>query len=276
MSLSNTPVRIISAIIMILIVFGIVAWGAIPSLCLVMLVGILTADEIFNKFLKKNRKSSAYLASLITFLIPFVLIGFLYPNQVTMNFIVNLSMLMNVVLIVYLFYVDMDYDIFSKWNNWLVYSCGLFALLPFVSLSSIFFLDNWRSLFAILLFITYGMDSGAWLIGKNFGKHKLWPSVSPNKTVEGLIGGAITSGILAGAFWHISFGEMSVQLFVFFMFLGVISQVGDLVQSKMKRQAGIKDSSSLIPGHGGVYDRIDSLIFLSPFYVTVVKYYYLN
>ena len=63
-------------------------------------------------------------------------------------------------------------------------------------------------------------------------------------------------------------------MFGLFCILGVLSQVGDLVQSKIKRQFGVKDSSQLIPGHGGVYDRIDSLIFLAPFYATVIRYFY--
>ncbi len=116
------------------------------------------------------------------------------------------------------------------------------------------------------------MDTGAWFFGKNFGKNKLWPAVSPKKTVEGLIGGMIVAAVCSTVFWNAAFPVFHWYYALIFAFCGLISQVGDLVQSKLKREFEIKDSSNLIPGHGGVYDRIDSLIFLSPFFVIVVKY----
>src|SRR5690606_12695790 len=129
---------------------------------------------------------------------------------------------------------------------------------------------QWQEVIIVLLFVNFGMDSFAWFFGKNFGKHKLWPKVSPKKTVEGLLGGVISTGILGSILWRLFFNETSVMLFFVFCLLGLIAQVGDLVQSKIKRQFEIKDSSTLIPGHGGVYDRIDSLLFLAPFYATAL------
>jgi len=117
------------------------------------------------------------------------------------------------------------------------------------------------------------MDTGAWFFGKKFGKNKLWPSVSPNKTVEGLIGGMILSGLLGGICFHLLYNQFSISLFFLFCFLGLLAQLGDLLQSKMKRQVGIKDSSNLIPGHGGVFDRVDSLFFLTPFFLAFFTLY---
>ncbi len=114
------------------------------------------------------------------------------------------------------------------------------------------------------------MDAGAWLSGTLFGKTKLWVAVSPKKTVEGLIGGMIISALLGTTYWSIAQGKPTILLAILFLALALLSQLGDLVQSKIKRQVGIKDSSSLIPGHGGVYDRIDSLVFVTPFYLLLI------
>jgi phosphatidate cytidylyltransferase len=118
------------------------------------------------------------------------------------------------------------------------------------------------------------MDTGAWFFGKNFGKHKLWPAVSPNKTIEGAVGGCLLSGGLGSLVWYLNFDTMSAKMFLILCALGILSHIGDLIQSKLKRQFEIKDSSSLIPGHGGVYDRFDSLMFVAPFYGLILTYIY--
>lgn len=108
-------------------------------------------------------------------------------------------------------------------------------------------------------------DTAAMFVGKAFGKHKLAPTVSPNKTVEGFIGGvvgAIVVAIILG-FWRLDMIPMW-QLVVIAILCSVFGQLGDLVESMWKRSLGIKDSSAIIPGHGGVLDRFDSLLFAAP------------
>ncbi|MFH2048317.1 MAG: phosphatidate cytidylyltransferase [bacterium] len=115
-------------------------------------------------------------------------------------------------------------------------------------------------------------DTAAMGIGSWIGKHKLAPSVSPNKTIEGFIGGivgAIAIGILM-YFWKFSNMDF-IQIIALSIGCSVFGQVGDLVESMWKRSIGIKDSSAIIPGHGGVLDRFDSLLFAAPF-----MYFYLN
>jgi phosphatidate cytidylyltransferase len=110
------------------------------------------------------------------------------------------------------------------------------------------------------------VDTAAYFTGKKFGKHKLWEAVSPKKTIEGLIGGVFFSVLATSLYWNAFVDKVNVFTVLFFTFVACCSQVGDLAQSKLKRQFEIKDSSSLIPGHGGVYDRVDSLMFVAPFY----------
>lgn len=118
----------------------------------------------------------------------------------------------------------------------------------------------------LVCLIVWGADSGAYFSGKSFGKHKMAPKVSPNKTIEGLVGGVVVALIIgaAGSHWFdVSFSS-SASMVLIILVTVVISVLGDLVESMFKRVSGIKDSSNIIPGHGGILDRIDSLAAAFP------------
>lgn len=118
--------------------------------------------------------------------------------------------------------------------------------------------------------VTWATDTGAYAFGRIFGRHKLIPSVSPAKTVEGAMGGLLIA--VAGAWAYVQFllepfAQLSlapIGILVFGVIVGVVGQVGDLAESLLKRDAGVKDSSRLLPGHGGILDRFDSLLFVLP------------
>jgi len=105
--------------------------------------------------------------------------------------------------------------------------------------------------------VTWSTDIGAYFAGRSFGKHKLAPTISPKKTVEGLGGGVVAAGLLGGA-WVIARG-LPMPLIALAPLFAVAAQGGDLFESALKRRAGVKDSSNLLPGHGGVMDRLDGL-----------------
>jgi len=118
-------------------------------------------------------------------------------------------------------------------------------------------------IFALL--IVWTTDSGAYFIGRKLGKKKLWPEISPNKTVEGFVGGIITAVVFA-AIMQIIYPIASswFVLIVISVIASIFGQMGDLVESAIKRHYGVKDSGKLLPGHGGILDRFDSLLFVLP------------
>jgi phosphatidate cytidylyltransferase len=112
--------------------------------------------------------------------------------------------------------------------------------------------------------LVWATDTGAYLIGRQFGRHLLAPDVSPKKTVEGSLGGLMFSILVAFAFWCVVGGTSWIPYIILGIVIGIGAQVGDLFESALKRSAGVKDSGKLIPGHGGILDRFDSLIFALP------------
>lgn len=121
-----------------------------------------------------------------------------------------------------------------------------------------------RLLFFLLLVVWIG-DAGAYYVGKRFGRRKLMPRVSPKKTVEGGAGGILASLITAAALHFTIFPQFPLgHALLAAVLLSTMGMIGDLAESAWKRSAAVKDSSALIPGHGGVLDRIDSIVFTAP------------
>jgi phosphatidate cytidylyltransferase len=126
------------------------------------------------------------------------------------------------------------------------------------------------ALVAMPILLTWATDTGAYFVGKSIGKHKLIPSVSPGKSVEGAVGGLVLTvivSVLYAQFVLLPFASLrltTTSAVLLGVVLSVTAQVGDLVASLMKRDAGVKDSSKILPGHGGIVDRFDSLFFVMP------------
>ena len=137
-----------------------------------------------------------------------------------------------------------------------------------------------------IFFLIWTNDTFAYLVGKNFGRNKLYEKISPNKTIEGFMGGLVFTCLMSYAIWYYSpmlptrfsdFGKFNTWGVWLGMavIMSIFGTLGDLIQSKFKRQAGVKDSGKLMPGHGGLFDRLDSIIFASPFiyaYLYILNY----
>ena len=145
--------------------------------------------------------------------------------------------------------------------------CYIPLFLMFIPL--IHGLENGKILVWYIVFAAWGTDISAYVVGRWCGKHK-FSKISPNKTIEGCIGGVIGATILILAFTWVAnqFLGMKISYFaisIISVLLSIIGQMGDFSASSIKRYVGIKDFSNLIPGHGGMLDRIDSVIFIAPF-----------
>ena len=145
---------------------------------------------------------------------------------------------------------------------------GVVVLVPaWVGLTYIHaFGDSGPYLLLFLMFLIWAADSGAYFAGRSLGKRKLVPNVSPGKTIEGVVGGLVAALAMVFVFaYFLGFGAAELVWFVpLALFVVIVSVVGDLAESLFKRRVGVKDSSNILPGHGGILDRIDSLTAAGP------------
>lgn len=251
--------RVISAIVAIIIVVPIVLYGGIPFYLGASVLGLIGFYEML-----KARKIERDIPNIMKLVCMFAFIIIMMDNWGNKVLVFNsndkliLSILLTVIPIVF-FNKKKSYDI----ND------ALFMLGTIMSLGISFnHLVNIRvgSLynFIYLVLITTMTDTFAYFTGRLIGKHKMCPSVSPNKTWEGFIGGLVFGTIISVVFYVCAFDFTgSVFLLVLVsMLLSVVGQLGDLVFSSIKRHYKIKDYGNIMPGHGGVLDRLDSLLFV--------------
>jgi phosphatidate cytidylyltransferase len=137
----------------------------------------------------------------------------------------------------------------------------VYAAMPAVALEWIRLIEpenQWPKLLLWVFIVTWATDIGAYGAGRAIGRRKLAPSISPGKTVEGLAGGILAATLLGGA-WVMD-QQMNRALLIFAPLFAIAAQAGDLFESWIKRRAGVKDSGHILPGHGGILDRLDGLV----------------
>jgi|SRR5690625_2508687 len=164
----------------------------------------------------------------------------------------------------------LSYTVLKK-NKFTFDDAGFILLATlYVGMGFFYFLETRHSINGLVtmlyaLFIVWATDTGAYFFGKAFGKHKLWPKISPNKTVEGAVGGIILAVIIAIVFHLVHpFNYTLVTIIGVTILASIFGQIGDLVESAFKRHFQVKDSGTILPGHGGILDRFDSIMFVFP------------
>lgn len=246
--------RIISALVGIPLVVLAVWFGGIPLILLIGIVIVLGLREMNNMLVILGIKPSLWLA--VTGGLILTAGSYLYNDGYpgpTITIILFLHLLATVVL--YPRYTLLD-------------SAGTLMGTMYVGLLNYFYLlrmlpDGWIWLIFTLA-ATWACDTAAYFVGTAFGRKKIAPALSPKKSVEGSIGG-FAGSLLVGVLFSLIYDFLPLpKMLLLSLSLGAAAQVGDLLESAFKRQAGVKDSSGLIPGHGGILDRIDSTLFTTP------------
>lgn len=255
--------RVITALLGLPIIIAILIFANkyIFSIILTM-VSIITLREYFNAFKKISKPVEwiGYLACLLITVIHFI------PTEYIIHIVALTMPTICAILFIQIVLTNMKTTV----NDAIITLFGTIYVVGFlIFLPLIFGLEKGKFLIWYIFVAAWGNDMFAYFIGVNFGKHKITP-ISPKKSLEGCIGGILGAIILSGLFTYIfntffsvSFSYIYVGIII--TILTILSQIGDLAASSIKRYTNIKDSGTLFPGHGGMLDRIDSILFIAPF-----------
>ncbi len=249
--------RILSATFLILVLVPIIIAGGKAFSIAIGILALLGLKEIFD--LKKSHSDIP--SGIMLFSMCMLLFLIFYEFELH-SFGISFQVLA-ILSIGLLFPTLLDYKKKKYETKDALYIFGVLCFLG-ISFHSVINLRN-RNLNLLLYLILTPIltDTFAFFIGKYFGKRKIAPKISPNKTVSGSLWGSIIGTSLSSVFYYYAIGGKEIYLIVILTFiLSIIGQLGDLLFSKMKRENDVKDFSNLIPGHGGVLDRFDSLIFV--------------
>lgn len=256
--------RSFSGIIYVLVFISSILFSKESYLGLITLFGFLCIWE-FSKIIKLKGFVSYLLFALVLFL------SYKRQDSIAVIGILSITIISSLFLIRLL--VAKKEISFSDERNklglmlrYLIFSMTFLALLPFYK-------DDYNPELIIgILILIWVNDSFALLVGKNFGKRKLFVSVSPRKTQEGFLGGLVFALLAAYLISNYYTVLSTLNWVIIASIVSIIGTLGDLVESKYKRFANIKDSGNLMPGHGGIFDRLDSLLFAAPFVYLYINY----
>lgn len=261
----NIRLRIITSIIAVPIVLACIYFGGIPFLLLVLTLALISINEFYNMMRVKDYLPAYYVGNFFTgFFIVFAYYALKKSWEPAHSAILTGAALVTMIATLFLKRPkEAIIDIAVTFLG-MIYVGWFFSYFLFIRALS----ERGGYIF-LLLATVLTLDTSAYFAGKIFGRHKLFPSISPKKTIEGAVVGLVSClvvAVLLGCFLGLSF----FHALILGVLIGIASQLGDLFESLIKRDAGVKDSSNLFPGHGGFLDRMDSYIFAAP-----VVYYYL-
>lgn len=260
--------RIITAILIVAAVLGAIALGNYATAVLFLLINVFGARELCY-VLEEKTTPILNIVYMVLGVSPFFILYFIdfdfgakYEILILISCIIMLGLIINL----WLSKINFEKIKFPF--------AQLYWGLPF-SLASYFLIFGGRDvqimIFGIITLI-WTSDTMAYFTGKAIGKNKLFPSVSPGKTIEGSMGAGVFS-VLVGLGFAFALGESYWKWSVLAILVWILGTLGDLVESKLKRVQKVKDSGSILPGHGGFLDRFDSLVLLIPF-LLLLEYYF--
>lgn len=255
--MSNFFKRIVSGAVYVCLFLFAVLFAKESYIALITIFAVISLWEFSRMLQKKN-------------IIPYLVLLFLcvygyleVPNIQKTWILLVITLFSSIRLLVELFSEKFKernaFNAISIQIEYVVFSFFFLMLLPFIN--NVYY----PNVIIYIILIIWTNDSFAFLVGKNFGKNKLLERVSPKKTIEGFIGGLVFSILIGGVIGFYSKEFSIANWIIIAIIISIFGTLGDLVESKFKRQANVKDSGTIMPGHGGILDRLDSLFFLAPF-----------
>lgn len=246
--MKNFVTRSITAVVGVILLYFIIKNSGIYLSTAILFLSIVGIYEIKNCFKNINININAYLLYIFTV--------FLFLIRSVPKFEVMASFEYVFILIIMLISFVLDLDINRNMDD------SVYTVFSYIYIPVIFdLLYKMNNIYLVLVFImAFATDTFAYLVGITMGRHKLIPSISPKKSVEGAIGGVVGAVILGCTWLNYNDFKLDILTVIFLIFTSISSQLGDLIASKIKRVAEIKDYGNIFPGHGGVLDRFDSIL----------------
>lgn len=256
--------RVLSGLIMLpLLVILILGGYVLFAACLV--IGIMGVREFYNGFRTMDIKPSFAIACVSA-------VALYAVNFFCERYEWYMLWFFGVVLISLLYLFNIEH---RKLSDAMATITGIFYVVFFSFHVTLVEQTAFSNMVWLIVITAFGTDIMAYFSGYLLGKHKLCPKISPKKTIEGSIGGILGSVILSGLFGYFFMPEVLIHCMIIGVLGGIVSQFGDLTASVFKRKMGIKDYGNLIPGHGGILDRFDSVLFTGPmvyYYIVLIMY----
>ena len=259
--------RLISAFIALIIIVPFILIGGYPFAFAISVLGILSYKEILD--LKKSHQEIPILVKIFGLLsLIYFMIGSYKPDNFEFKIEISKMIIpLLLMLIPTLFYKNDKYTTRDAF-----YLLGVIYLFGTIFNLVMIIRNIDFHLFLYLLSISIFTDTFAYLIGMLIGKHKMAPVISPKKSWEGAIAGTIGGSSVALIVYSNLISSLDLKIVFITIILSITGQIGDLVYSKIKRENGIKDFSNIMPGHGGILDRIDSVTFVIIAYVLIISF----
>ncbi|WP_010093381.1 phosphatidate cytidylyltransferase [Ornithinibacillus scapharcae] len=253
--------RILTGVVALILFVPFVIYGKLPFAVIIYLLATIGLIEL----LKMHKVSWTSIPGLIAILFLWLILFPGLEGITSLHFSTNTTQ----ILLIFVFLL-LAYTVLLK-NKFTFDDVGFILLaVLYVGLGFYYLLETRNSAdgLALILFaflIIWSTDTGAYFMGRAFGKNKLWPEISPNKTIEGAVGGILLATVV-GVVFHVihPFTDSVLTVIIMTIALSVFGQIGDLVESAFKRHYNVKDSGTILPGHGGILDRFDSAIFVFP------------
>ncbi len=256
-------IRALTGAVFAVLVVGSILWSPWAFFVLMGSFAVIGLTEFLKLFPSDPRPRGTVIYYFLGLAV-YVLIGLTGMNVLDFS---------NLLMVVLSFFILIGVELFRQKPSWMQIAAGFSALiyiaLPFGIMNSLFWVGsgnmNFPWILLALFILVWANDVFAYLVGSTIGKHKLYKNISPRKTWEGSVGGFLFTLIFAWIFSRFASNLDLTHWLWFGVIVSVAANLGDLAESLLKRNAGVKDAGTIFPGHGGVLDRFDAVLFATPF-----------